>query len=94
MSYTYYVYILTNTNNTVLYIGVSNNISRRIFEHNNKLNKGFTSKYNVNKLVYCETFNSIEEAITREKQLKHWKREWKIKLIENSNPNWEEINII
>ena len=94
MSYTYYVYILTNTNNTVLYIGVSNNISRRIFEHNNKLNKSFTSKYNVNKLVYCETFNSIEEAITREKQLKHWKREWKIKLIENSNPNWEEINII
>ena len=94
MSYTYYVYILTNTNNTVLYIGVSNNISRRIFEHNNKLNKGFTSKYNVNKLVYCETFNSIEEAITREKQLKHWKREWKIKLIENSNPNWEETNII
>ena len=93
MSYTYYVYILTNKKNGILYIGVTNDISIKIYEHKVKINKGFSNKYNLYKIVYCETFNSIEEAIIREKQLKHQKREWKIQLIEKNNPHWEEINL-
>jgi putative endonuclease len=87
----YYVYIATNKNNTVLYTGVTNNIKRRMHEHKEKLVKSFTSKYNVNKLVYIEHFNDIMEAIHREKQLKKWKRQWKIELIEKMNKDWIDL---
>ena len=88
----YYVYILTNKNHTVLYIGVSNDLEVRLIQHKKKENKGFTSKYNVNKLVYYEEYNDIDRAISREKQLKNWKREWKIQLIEKDNPDWEDLS--
>ena len=87
----YYVYIITNWNNKVLYIGVTNNIARRIYEHKNKLIDGFTKKYNVYKLVYLEEMNDVEAAISREKQLKGWNRDKKIMLIESMNPKWEEM---
>jgi putative endonuclease len=87
----YYVYIITNWNNKVLYIGVTNNIARRIYEHKNKLVDGFTKKYNVYKLVYLEEMNDVEAAISREKQLKGWNREKKIMLIDSVNPKWEDL---
>lgn len=89
----YYLYILTNKTNTVLYIGITNNLSKRIWEHKNKIIPGFTSDYNVNKLVYFEKLNifSIKEARVKEKQVKKWNREWKIKLIKSINPNWENL---
>ena len=87
----YCVYILTNKTNTVLYVGVTNDIKRRIFEHKENVNDGFTAKYNVNKLVYCEFTSNIESAIEREKQLKKWNREKKIKLIEEQNPEWKDL---
>lgn len=80
-----------NKINTVLYIGVTNNIVRRIYEHKNDLVKGFTNKYHIHKLVYVETYPSIKEAITREKQLKNWHRDWKINLIKQSNPDLKEL---
>ena len=89
----YYVYIITNWYNKVLYIGVTNNIARRIYEHKNKLIDGFTKKYDVYKLVYLEEMNDVEAAIAREKQLKGWNREKKITLIESVNPKWEELSI-
>ncbi len=87
----YYIYILTNKNNKVLYVGVKNNLTRRIWEHKSKLIEGFTKKYKVHRLVYFEIFEDIYEAISREKQLKKWKRAWKIELIERNNPNWEDL---
>jgi len=87
----YYVYILTNFSNTTLYIGVTNNLERRIYEHKNKLIDGFSSKYNLNKLVYFEEYELIEDAIKREKQLKKWKRKWKEELIEKKNPFWKDL---
>lgn len=87
----YYVYILTNKSNTVLYIGVTNNLVRRVYEHKTKLVEGFTQKYNVHKLVYYEIFEEIQSAITREKQLKKWKRKWKNELIERANPLWKDL---
>jgi putative endonuclease len=87
----YYVYIISNFNNKVLYIGVTNDLKRRIYEHKNKLIKGFTSKYNINKLVFFEQFNNINEAIQREKQMKKWNRKWKDELIEKVNPEWKEL---
>ncbi len=77
----FYVYMLTNYNNNVLYIGVTNNLERRLYEHKNKIIKGFTEKYNLNKLVYYETSDTPEDAIKREKQLKGWKREKRINLL-------------
>ncbi len=88
----YYVYILTNFNNTVFYIGMTNNLSRRIYEHKNKLIQGFTSKYNVNKLVYFETTSQVIDAIAREKQLKKWARAKKIFLINTINPAFEDLS--
>ena len=88
----YYVYILSNFSNTTLYIGVTNDLKRRIYEHKNKLIEGFTEKYNISKLVYFEETSSIESAIQREKNLKKWKREWKNKLIEESNPEYKDIS--
>ena len=88
----YYVYIMTNTYNTVLYTGVTNDLGRRVWEHRNKVNKSsFTSMYNVHKLVYYETFNYILDAIKREKQLKAGSRKKKIKLIEKNNKTWNNL---
>ncbi len=87
----YCVYILTNKNNTVLYVGVTNNLMRRIWEHKSKLIEGFTKKYNVDKLIYFESFDSPEEAIKREKQLKAGSRKKKIDLINNKNPEWKDL---
>ena len=87
----YYVYIATNKINTVLYTGVTNNLARRIFEHKNKLIKGFTEKYNINKLVYYQLFNSPEEAILAEKKIKGWLRQKKISLIKTINPDFEDL---
>ena len=87
-----YIYFLANHYNNVLYIGVTNNIVRRISEHKAKINKGFTYKYNCDKLVYYETHTSISVAIAREKQLKNWKREWKNKLINDFNPEWKDLS--
>jgi putative endonuclease len=88
----YYVYILTNKTNKVLYIGVTNNLVRRIFEHKNKLVAGFTKKYNLSKLVYYEVTNDIYSALEREKQLKNWHRDWKINLINSFNPVWADLS--
>lgn len=90
MSKEYYVYILTNHSRN-LYIGVTNNLERRIYEHKHKLVPGFTGKYNINKLVYLENTGDINSAIAREKQLKSLLRSKKIKLIEQLNPNWDEL---
>ncbi len=88
----YYVYIITNKTNSTLYIGVTNNLDRRIHEHKNKLVEGFSSKYNLYKLVYMEIYNDINQAIEREKQLKKWSRSKKNKLISDFNPQWAELS--
>ena len=82
---------MTNTNNTVLYTGVTNNLQRRVYEHKNKLIEGFTKRYNLTKLVYYELTYHAEAAIKREKQLKSWKRQWKIELIESVNKGWRDL---
>jgi len=87
----YYVYIITNKYNTVLYTGVTNDLIRRVYEHKNKLVEGFTAKYNLTKLVYYEIFNDVKEAINREKQIKGWKREKKENLIKGFNPDWKDL---
>lgn len=87
----YCVYILTNKKNGTLYTGVSNNLLRRVIEHKRKLIKGFTEKYNLNKLVWFEQTNDIKLAIQKEKQIKKWARKWKIELIEEKNPNWKDL---
>ena len=88
---TSYVYILSNKNNRVLYIGVTSNLEKRYFEHQLKVKSGFTSKYNVSKLIYLEEYSDIKQAIAREKQLKNWHRQWKINLIKKTNPNFENL---
>ena len=87
----YYVYILTNDTNNVLYTGVTNDLVRRVYEHKNKLIPGFTSKYKVNKLIYYDSTNEAMSAIEREKQIKGWTRKKKINLIDNFNPNWTDL---
>jgi len=86
-----YVYILTNQNNTTLYTGVTSNLAKRVWEHKNKIIKGFTYKYNINKLVYYERFESIESAIAREKQIKAGSRKRKDDLINMFNPDWKDL---
>ncbi|MCL0083550.1 GIY-YIG nuclease family protein [Thermodesulfovibrionales bacterium] len=88
----YYVCLLTNWNNKVIYIGVTNNLERRICEHKNKLVKGFTEKYNVNKLVYFEKTQEVIAAISREKEIKKWRREKKNQLVNRINPEWKELS--
>jgi putative endonuclease len=88
----YYVYILTNLSNKVLYTGVTNNLERRTYEHRNKLISGFTEKYNVNKLDYYDITTDPKAAIAREKQIKGWKRQKKIDLIEAMNPHWKDLS--
>ena len=87
----YYIYITTNRNNTVLYVGVTNDLQRRVYEHKEKLTEGFTKKYNVNRLVYYEVFEDIENAIIREKQINGGSRAKKIKLIESINKEWKDL---
>ncbi len=92
----YYVYMLTNKTNKVLYTGVTNNLKRRIYEHKNCLVDGFTKKYNVHKLVYFDYTTDVHSAISREKQIKGWTRAKKDALINEFNPNWQDLydNII
>lgn len=87
----YYVYILASKRNGTLYIGVTNDIVRRVYEHKEGLIEGFTKKYNIKMLVHVEETDDISVAITREKNLKKWKRSWKIQLIEKDNPQWEDL---
>jgi putative endonuclease len=87
----YYVYILASKRNGTLYVGVTSNLAKRIYEHKHKLIGGFTKKYNVDRLVYYETTQDVESAILREKRLKKWKRQWKVELIERKNPNWKDL---
>ena len=87
----YYVYILASKRNGTLYIGVTSDLARRVWEHKTKLTKGFTEKYNVDKLVYYEIYQDIDLAIKREKRLKDWDRQWKLHLIEKNNPYWRDL---
>ncbi len=89
----YYVYIMTNWNNRVLYTGITNDIERRVYEHKNKLIKGFTSKYNINKLVYFDYTSDVKSAIEKEKQIKGWRRQKKKELIQSKNPEWKDLSI-
>jgi putative endonuclease len=88
----YYVYILTNSVNTVLYVGVTNDLVNRVLEHKKKINAGFTSKYNCNKLVYFEEYQWIDDAIAREKQLKGGSRQRKVDLVIIDNPSWNDLS--
>jgi putative endonuclease len=88
----FYVYLLTNWNDRVIYVGVTNDLERRVYEHKNKLVEGFTSKYNVNKLVYAEDTGDVTAALAREKELKKWRREKKNKLVGSINPEWKDLS--
>lgn len=87
----YYVYILSSKRNGTLYIGVTSDLVKRVWEHKSKLVKGFTKTYNIDQLVYFEQHEDIRIAIQREKRLKEWKRAWKIELIEKQNSNWKDL---
>jgi len=87
----YYVYIMASGKNGTLYIGVTNDLIRRVYEHKNNTIKGFTQRYKVHHLVHFENTNEISEAIKREKQLKWWNRKWKLRLIEETNPDWRDL---
>ena len=91
MDGSFFVYILASRRNGTLYVGVTNNLARRLSEHRAKLVPGFTRKYEVDQLVYFETFNSVFEARAREHSLKRWRRAWKIALIEKLNPDWRDL---
>ena len=86
-----YVYILASQRNGTLYIGVTSDLVKRVYEHKNDLIKGFTKRYKVHTLVYFESLDDIENAIAREKQLKAWQRKWKLELIEKKNPTWKDL---
>jgi putative endonuclease len=88
----YYVYLLTNWNNKVMYVGVTNDLERRMYEHKNKLTTGFTEKYNVQKLVYFEETGNVNAALAREKQIKRWRREKKNNLVLQINPEWRDLD--
>ncbi len=89
----YYVYILASKRNGTLYIGVTNDLIRRVYEHKEGIADGFTKKYNVKNLVYYELHNEIKTAITKEKQMKKWKRAWEIELIEKFNAEWKDLHV-
>jgi putative endonuclease len=86
-----YVYILTNRPNGILYVGVTNNLIRRVFEHRSGFVDGFTKRHGLKRLVYFETFDDIRDAIQREHNIKHWSRAWKIRLILAGNPGWNDL---
>ena len=88
----YYVYLLTNWNHTVIYVGVTNDLQRRIYEHKQKIIKGFTQKYNITQLVYFEETSDVHAAIAREKEIKKWRREKKNKLVISMNPEWGDLS--
>jgi putative endonuclease len=88
----YYVYLLTNWNHRVMYLGFTNDLKRRVYEHQEKLVKGFTEKHNVNKLVYFEETTDVNAAIAREKEIKKWRREKKDGLVMNMNPDWKDLS--
>ena len=88
---TFYVYIMASQKYGTLYIGVTNDLTKRIYQHKQNMVKGFTQKYHVHNLVYLEEYSDVNEAISREKNLKKWKRSWKIKLIETKNPEWKDL---
>jgi putative endonuclease len=90
----FYVYLMATENNRVLYIGVTNDLNRRVLEHREGPHKGFSYKYNVKKLVYFEKFEYIDKAILREKQLKEWRRSWKDELINQTNPQWTDLSLM
>jgi putative endonuclease len=87
----YYIYILSNKKRGTLYTGITSNLIKRIYEHKNDLVPGFTQKYNLHKLVYYEKYDDVLDAITREKRIKKWERQWKIELIENFNADWKDL---
>ena len=87
----YFVYMLASGKHGTLYIGVTNDLIRRVYQHKNKLTKGFTARYKVDMLVWYEAYDDPVSAITREKELKKWRRDWKINLIERDNPNWDDL---
>jgi putative endonuclease len=87
----YYVYILASKKNGTLYIGVTSDLVKRIYEHKQNLIDGFTKEHNIHDLVYYENYNKVEEAILREKQMKKWNRKWKIRLIEEKNSEWKDL---
>jgi len=89
---TYYVYLLTNWNNKVMYVGVTNNLERRVYEHKTKALKGFTEKYNVSKLVYFEHTTDVTAALERKKEIKKWRREKKNNLVHEQNPAWKDLS--
>ena len=89
----YYVYIMTNWSNGVMYVGVTNDLKRRVYEHKNKLSESFTSKYNIDKLVYFGHTGDVRSAIAREKQIKGWNRQKKRELVESENPRWEDLTL-
>ena len=88
---TYFVYILASGRNGTIYVGMTNNLIKRVYEHKNNLADGFTKKYDVHNLVYYELFNDVNEAIKREKRVKKWKRQWKLRLIDKMNPDWKDL---
>ena len=88
----YYVYFLTNWNNHVLYVGVTNNLERRLYEHKHELIDGFTKRYHIHKLVYFEATSDVRSAIAREKQFKRWTRAQKNELISTKNPDWHDLS--
>jgi putative endonuclease len=87
----YWIYILASKKNGSIYVGITNDLSRRVYEHKQKMIEGFTKKYNITLLVYAEEFYDVNDAICREKSIKKWNRGWKIKLIEENNPNWMDL---
>jgi putative endonuclease len=91
-SHNYYVYLLTNWDDKVIYVGMTNDLERRLCEHKNKVFRGFTSKYNVKKLVYFEHTTDVLQAIAREKEIKKWRREKKNRLVESMNPEWKDLS--
>ena len=91
MTKTFYVYILASRKDGTLYLGVTGNLVRRIYEHKEKLQPGFTARYDVRRLVWFEVYEDAANAISREKEIKKWRREWKIALIEKDNPDWKDL---
>lgn len=90
--YRFWVYIMSNLTNRVLYVGLTNDIARRVHEHANGLIEGFSKQYKTHKLVYLEEFQYVNQALAREEQLKSFEREWKIQLVESTNPHWEDLS--
>ena len=91
MSRTYHVYIMASDRNGTLYVGVSSDLARRVYEHRHGVTGGFTGRYDVKRLVYLEPFDDVEHALQRERQIKKWNRSWKLDLIERTNPQWLDL---